>query len=129
MGLQSSRQEIFPPYADVLPDAVLNEPCSEEHLRAIAPCIQYWEQFTIYLNISKAERIIISYNSSDFEDQKIQSLLMWRRRMGKKATYQVIFDFFEMVHATESSDILLTMLQQSYPTELSAHNIVSSHHY
>ena len=43
--------------------------------------------------------------------------------MGKKATYQVIFNFFEMAHATESSERLMKVLQKSYPTEISAHNI------
>ena len=122
MGLSSSSHQRTPSHAAVLPDTVLNKPCSEEHLQALAPYIQYWEQFAIYLNISKAERILISYSSSDFDDQKVQSLLTWRRRMGKKATYLIIFNFFEMVHATESSERLMTMLQKSDPTEISAYN-------
>ena len=124
MGLSSSSHQKIPSYTVVLPDSILNKPCSEEHLRALAPCIQYWEQFAIYLNISKAERILISYSSSDFDDLKVQSLLTWRRRMGKKATYQVIFNFFEMVHAAESSERLMTVLQKSYPSEIFAHSVL-----
>ena len=122
MGLSSSSHQKIPSYAVVLPDTVLNKPCSEEHLRELAPYIQYWEQFAIYLNINKAERILISYSSSDFDDEKVQSLLTWRRRMDTKATYQVIFNFFEMVHAKESSERLITVLQKSYSTEISAHS-------
>ena len=126
MGLSSSVEKTAPSYAVVLSDTVLSKPCSEEHLQALAPFIQHWEQFAIHLNISKAERILISYNSDDFEDQKVQSLLTWRRRMGMKATYQVIFNILEMLHATELSDTLVMVLQKSYPNELSAqaHDVV-----
>ena len=119
MGLSSSH----PSYITALPDTVLNKPCSEEYLQTLAPLIQHWEQFATYLNISKTERILISYNSpDDFEDQKVQLLLTWRRKMGKRATYRVIFDYFEMVHATELSDTLITVLQTTYPDEVSAYN-------
>lgn len=128
MGLSSSVHKISTPplYAVILPDTILNEPCSEEHLQALAPYIQNWEQLAIHLNISKAERILMSYNSVDFDDKKVQSLLTWRRRMGKKATYLVIFNICEMVHATELSDALITILQKCYPSEVSAHSVVLS---
>lgn len=126
MGLSFSHQEV-PTYAVVLPDTVLDKPCSEEYLQALAPFIQCWEQFSIYLNISKSEKFLILYNSpDDIEDQKVQSLLTWKRRLGKNATYRVIFEIFDMVSARELSDTLIAVLQKTYPNEIAAHNAVQS---
>jgi len=122
MGVSDSQPEKSPTYAIVLPDCVLDKPCSEEYLRALAPFIIQWEQFAIQLGIGKDERILITYNSpDDLEDQKIETLLAWRYKMGSLATYRAMFNFFDKVHDTELTDSLIAVLRKSYPSEVSAH--------
>ena len=122
MGVSVSRPTESPTYAIVLPDCVLDKPCSEEYLRALAPFIIQWEQFAIHLGIGRDERILITYNSpDDYEDQKIETLLAWRYKMGNLATYRAMFKFFDRVNATELIDSLIAVLRKSYPSEVSAH--------
>jgi len=122
MGVSVSQTEKPPTYAVVLPDCVLDEPCSEEYLRALAPFLIQWEQFAIQLGISRAERILITYNSPDnSEDQKINTLLTWRYKMGRMATYRAMFKFFDTIHARELTGSLIAVLRKSYPDEVSAH--------
>jgi len=111
-----------PTYSVVLPDCVLDKPCSEEYLRALAPFIVQWEQFAIQMGIGKDERFLITYNSpDDLEYQKIETLLAWKYKMGNLATYRAMFNFFDQVHATELTDSLIAVLRKKYPNEVSAH--------
>ena len=67
---------------------ILDQECSDEHLREIAPLIQNWLKYAEALGLKRAEILNIDSNKFLEPEMKAQEVLrLWKKANAFKATY------------------------------------------
>ena len=69
--------------------------CTERDLARIAKQVERWESFYMYLNVTGPETIVVKQNHpSDYEQQKLEVLKVWKHKRGFQATFKILADVF-----------------------------------
>ena len=90
-----------------VPEYILQQPCSDEHLREIGICISNWQTIAPHLSLSPAnEEAIAAYKG----DQRIRMLRRWQEKYGSGATYRSLADSFQKIERADLIDKIRTLL-------------------
>ena len=94
----------------VVPEHILQQPCSDEHFREIGICITNWQTIAPHLNLSPADEEDIATYSGD---KHIKMLRRWQEKIGSGATYRSLADSFQKIDRVDLIDKIRAFLTGS----------------
>ena len=105
---QNSKHSELHKLIRVVSKRILQQPCSDEHLREISRCITNWQAIAPHLNLSPAdEEDIAAYSPGD---KSIMMLRRWQEKYGSGATYRSLADSFQKSERADLIDRIRALL-------------------
>ena len=80
----------------------LNEPISDDHLRAIALFLPSWRNVATYLELSEKDMDDVEQGGKNEQDKRLKSLKKWKGKFAFKATYR---KFMEVLLSLTMADV------------------------
>ena len=81
----------------------------------IACNLENWEILCTHLSISSAEQTELKNNyQKDYKMQKIQALKLWKRKFGRKATYEFLVDVITKLVGTGFAEDIVDLALETY---------------
>ena len=100
-----------------IPEGVLNEEVSDEHIKEISTILDSWNLIASHLDLSKGEIEAVDKNRKTEEEKRLLMLQKWKQALFFKATYKKLLEALLTVRRADQAGKVCQMIMTCHSTQ------------